>query len=278
MDITFSKHHACHGIINNAPDIVVIMATSPVLMTREFNGAGAPTSSTLNAGKGSYCASKSGFVLAATFDDPGTDYAPGDVLTGSGGTATTQPQITVDAVDATGEITDFRFTRAGVYTVYPTNSVAFTGGSGTGATFNLAFQPEDHYLDTTANVLYACTTAGSKSTSVWTQISGAGGFRWASAGKNYDKTHSFVANEFVVVLATDPLCTTLTTDPDSGGEVFATPGRYLCLQTVTPVVNPSGLPAGTYYRIPQAQMPSGDDDVTNAINYWQFWGGTTICG
>jgi hypothetical protein len=101
---------------------------------------------------------------------------------------------------------------------------------------------------------------------------GGSGITWASAGRIYDKTKSYKGNAKIGELAWikpgDALVTTGTTDPDSGMTVFAEPGAYLCLQNVSPVVNPSGLPAGTYYRIPQPNLPSGDGDIENASNYW----------
>lgn len=40
---------------------------------------------------------------------------------------------------------------------------------------NGAYLVNDLYLDTTANAMYRCSTAGTNTTSVWAQISGGGG-------------------------------------------------------------------------------------------------------
>lgn len=161
-----------HGIVANAPATVMLMASHPVMSARMFKGVGAPSSSTLQTGNARYCASTSGYILAVTAQAGGSGYAVGDVLTVSGGTFTAAAVVTVDAVTASGAILDWHVSTVGAYSVYPSNPVSMTGGSGTGATFNLAFQPPDFYLDTNAKSLYACTTSGSNSTSVWAQISG----------------------------------------------------------------------------------------------------------
>jgi hypothetical protein len=179
------KFFATHGVVNNAPQNVVVQSTSPLLAQRVFTGVGAPSASTLAAGNGRYCAATSGWVIAATLQAAGSGYAVGDVLTCSGGTATSFTAITVDAVSATGAIQDFHVSSAGQYSVYPTNPVSVTGGAGTGATFNLAFQPPDSYLDITtptAPVAWVCTTFGSNSTSVWAQISGGAAGNWNYRG------------------------------------------------------------------------------------------------
>lgn len=66
----------------------------------------------------------------------GATYDPGDVLTVSGGTSSQAAQITVDTVSA-GAIATFHISRAGSYTVLPSNPVSVTGGAGTGATFTM---------------------------------------------------------------------------------------------------------------------------------------------
>lgn len=172
-----AKFKSTHAVVAGAPKIVAVMSSEAVLAPRLFSGTGAPSSSTLQTGNGKYCASTSGYVAAAGLAAAGTGYAAGNVLTASGGTATTACQITVDLVDATGAIVDWHVSTVGVYTAYPTNPVSVTGGSGSSATFNLSLQPADLYLDLTsptAPILYVCTTAGTNSTSVWAQVSGGG--------------------------------------------------------------------------------------------------------
>lgn len=164
------KFQATHAIVGNAPAIINVAADDPVLMTREFSGAGAPGAATLPAGNGRYCASNSGFVVAATLVAPGINYKAGDVLLGGSGFA-----ITLDVVTGTGAIADYHVSTLGNFAAYPVNPVAMAGGSGSGATFSLALQPADHYFDTTAKTLYACTAAGTNATSAWAKISGAVG-------------------------------------------------------------------------------------------------------
>lgn len=66
----------------------------------------------------------------------GTGYSVGDVLTVSGGTRTQTAQITVLAVSG-GAITRWYVSRGGNYSATPANAASVTGGTGSGATFNL---------------------------------------------------------------------------------------------------------------------------------------------
>ena len=65
----------------------------------------------------------------------GTGYTVSDALTFVGGTGTTLT-ATVTAVSA-GVITAFSINNSGTYTVLPTNPISVTGGTGSGATFNV---------------------------------------------------------------------------------------------------------------------------------------------
>lgn len=67
----------------------------------------------------------------------GTGYTALDVLTVSGGTFTTATTMTVQTVNGTGKILTASFTAFGDYSVIPSNPVTFTGGTGTGATWDL---------------------------------------------------------------------------------------------------------------------------------------------
>jgi hypothetical protein len=161
-----------HAIIGNAPAGMSVLCDDAIAIQRTFMGAGPPSASTLLAGNGKYCATKSGWVVAASLLNGGINYTVGYVFNLFGGTGT-PTQITVDAINAaTGAIFDFHVSQAGNYSAYPSNPVTAVGGTGTGATFNLTLQPADLYLDTTANSLYVCTTAGTNATSVWALISG----------------------------------------------------------------------------------------------------------
>jgi hypothetical protein len=77
-------------------------------------------------------------VATATLVSGGTGYTNNDLLTLVGGTFSQVGQITVDTV-STGVITTFAVTQIGNYSVQTTNPVAVTGGTGTGATFNIAY-------------------------------------------------------------------------------------------------------------------------------------------
>jgi len=68
----------------------------------------------------------------------GTGYTVGDTLTVVGGTSTIVITFTVATVSA-GVITSVTALNQGQYTVLPSNPVSVTGGTGTGATFNLSF-------------------------------------------------------------------------------------------------------------------------------------------
>lgn len=69
----------------------------------------------------------------AFIDTQGSGYTNGDVLTLSGGTFGTSAQVTLTV--AGGLITEITVSRAGSYTVLPSNAVSTTGGTGTGAKF-----------------------------------------------------------------------------------------------------------------------------------------------
>jgi hypothetical protein len=77
-------------------------------------------------------------VVSSTLGSGGTGYSVNDVLTVSGGTSTQAVQITVNTVSG-GVIATFTVTTGGNYTVIPTNPVSVTGGTGSGATFNLTW-------------------------------------------------------------------------------------------------------------------------------------------
>ncbi len=80
------------------------------------------------------------YVSASEIEAGGTGYTVADVLTVTGGTGT-KTQLTVSAVSS-GVITAVTISRAGAYTAKPTDPtepLAVTGGTGSGATFNLTW-------------------------------------------------------------------------------------------------------------------------------------------
>jgi hypothetical protein len=69
----------------------------------------------------------------------GAGYVAGDILTLVGGTSTVQVELTVSTIGGGGAITAVVISNAGNYTATPSNPVAVTGGTGTGATFTMTF-------------------------------------------------------------------------------------------------------------------------------------------
>lgn len=69
----------------------------------------------------------------------GTGYVVGDTLTVDGGLSTIPVELTVSSVNGGGGITGIAISNAGNYTETPTNPVSVTGGSGSGADFDLTF-------------------------------------------------------------------------------------------------------------------------------------------
>jgi hypothetical protein len=79
------------------------------------------------------------FNSGVTIAGGGTGYTAGDVLTVVGGTpAGAAATLTVSTVSA-GVITAVAVNNFGSYTALPSNPVSVTGGTGTGATFNLTY-------------------------------------------------------------------------------------------------------------------------------------------
>ncbi len=78
-------------------------------------------------------------VSAVTVSAAGTLYTVGDVLTVTGGVGNIAALLSVDTVGGGGDITAISVANAGSYTVQPTNPVSVTGGTGSGATFDLDF-------------------------------------------------------------------------------------------------------------------------------------------
>jgi hypothetical protein len=74
-------------------------------------------------------------VASSSLLTSGAGYKTNDVLSVSGGQATTTAQFQVSAVDSGGAITGYSLYSAGNYINPPTSPVSVTGGSGSGATF-----------------------------------------------------------------------------------------------------------------------------------------------
>lgn len=77
-------------------------------------------------------------VATAAINAAGTGYVVGDSLSVAGGTSTYTATILVTSVGGSGDITGARMENGGAYTANPTLTAnAVTGGTGSGATFNL---------------------------------------------------------------------------------------------------------------------------------------------
>lgn len=77
-------------------------------------------------------------VTAAAVDDGGADYSVNDILTVVGGDICEGQAATLKVTGETGGVIDsVSVLTDGVYFTAPTNPVSVTGGTGSGATFNL---------------------------------------------------------------------------------------------------------------------------------------------
>ena len=79
-------------------------------------------------------------LISVNLLDEGTSYTASDVLSLSGGTSSTTATITVDTVGGGGEILTFTISDAGVYSVDPSSPNSPTGGTGSGASFDLTMR------------------------------------------------------------------------------------------------------------------------------------------
>ncbi len=139
--------------------------------------------------------------VSATIAGGGTGYTAGNVLTVVGGTFSSASTITVNTVSG-GVITGATLTNGGTYTVIPTNPVSVTGGSGTGATFNVTY-----------GILgLSITTAGSgyveEPTVTFSGGGGSGAVAYATVGSNTSQKtlgniHTFSTPNSVVLAIVD---------------------------------------------------------------------------
>jgi hypothetical protein len=78
-------------------------------------------------------------ATAVTIGTAGTGYTAGDTVVVDNGFNTIPVELTIGAVDGSGGVTSVAISNAGDYTEIPTNPVTVTGGSGSGATFDMTF-------------------------------------------------------------------------------------------------------------------------------------------
>lgn len=101
-------------------------------------------------------------LIDKTITTAGSSYVLDDLLTISGGTATTSAVLRVKGVDGSGGVTAVAIQNIGDdYTVVPSNPVSVTGGSGSGAQFNVTIDGRYNGIYT---VLDSSTTGASDPT------------------------------------------------------------------------------------------------------------------
>ena len=83
-------------------------------------------------------------AVAVAINAGGTGYVIGDILTVTGGTIINSLVTTLEVTSvAAGVIDGIRIFNTGAYSAQPGNPVSHTGGTGTGATFNLTFEVQN---------------------------------------------------------------------------------------------------------------------------------------
>lgn len=91
-------------------------------------------------------------VIAAAIAGGGTGYTVGDILTVSGGTVVGGYTATLEVTSvAAGVIDGIRVDDCGAYSAQPGNPVSVTGGTGSGATFNLTFETNNWTINRNIN-------------------------------------------------------------------------------------------------------------------------------
>jgi hypothetical protein len=125
------------------PKLTATTVDTVTLAASGSNYTGVPavvfTTPTGHTGSGATAAASMGLDSISNITNGGTGYTVGDLLTLSGGTSTTAGMLQVTSVSG-GVITGAVISVAGTYTSLPTNPVAVTGGTGSGATFSLLWK------------------------------------------------------------------------------------------------------------------------------------------
>jgi len=127
-----------------ANSAVVLSSGTGAISAIRYNALGSgygtqPTitiSAPTTAGGVTATANASIYFGGGTVVSGGTGYSVGDVLTVVGGSYSSQGQINVTG-NSGGVITSVTVTNGGAYYSFPANAVSVTGGTGSGATFNL---------------------------------------------------------------------------------------------------------------------------------------------
>lgn len=122
----------------------------------------------------------------------GTGYTVSDALTISGGTGT-QAQLTVTSVGGSGEITGVALNTAalGSYSAVPSSPVSVTGGTGSGATFNMTWGNSKEWWKRLCQLLYdeySCVIGVTK------EAAGSTAFRGFGAPREWSVDNVSIAN------------------------------------------------------------------------------------
>lgn len=97
---------------------------------------------------------------------------------------------------------------------------------------------------------------------------GKSGFRWASAGRNYDKNSSYSADEEVWIKTDNTIVTDGAVDADTGTLTYSSPGLWRCIISSAPT-------SGKFY-VPREPWPV-PDDPTSPRNHWMLIRGPVTC-
>ena len=263
---------ALHG---NGAAAASVSNVSPVTLT-----AVAPTLSDIAGGY---------LVSAIVIAGGGTAYTANDVLTVGGGTSTTTAQITVDTVDGSGVILTAHVSRGGDYSVKPTDPVSVTGGTGTGATFNLTWSDlgATYYVRVTYNFSFGEQPASAESNRV---VAGGRKLRVASPAA------TLFATGYYVYVSTTTGTETLQAGPIAIGTNWTIPITGLAagaalpttiqidgsvsedwiatLTANTTLANPLNLAAGHEFNLWLSQDATGSRVLTYDTQ-WQAAGGVS---
>ena len=215
------------------------------------------------------------FNSGATIQAGGTGYTVNDVLTVTGGTPfSVAATLTVSTVSA-GVITGVSATNQSTYTALPTNPVSVTGGTGSGATFNLTWGVNN------GSAGYNITNAGSgyveQPTVTFSGGGGSGAAAYATVG----------GNATIKGLGTNTIFNT-----PSGNALYlvdgasATPSGIAIRNGTTPYIYPvvsntdlitssNGTGAVRFFTNTVAQEQLRVTHTASAVNYVQVTGAAT---
>jgi hypothetical protein len=214
-------------------------------------------------------------IAGATIQSGGTGYTVGDTLTIVGGTpVTSAATLTVTTVSA-GVITGVNVGTFTNYTVLPTNPVSVTGGTGSGATFNITY----------AVISFTITNAGSgyveQPTVTFSGGGGSGAAAYATVGsgttvKTIGSTLSFStpSSEVLRILDNSPSAQNyLQLESSGSGSIFRTAGA-----SANPTFGFVNKGTGNFYFSTSNSVGNLQFNVAHtasAVNYVQVTGSAT---